>query len=505
MNPLPPASSERQTQAMKLEEIIRHTPCQAVRGPVDRTITGLAYDSRQVRPGYLFVAVPGEHHDGLAFAADAIQRGAVAVASQHPGFNSRDVTLVVVTDARRALAELAVAFYHQPSVRLQVAGVTGTNGKTTVTFLVKSILAAAGRTPGLLGTVQYEVGARVIPAGRTTPESLEIQALFDQMLHTGCRSVVMEVSSHALAQDRVRGIDFDAAVFTNLTQDHLDYHQTMERYFEAKKRLFLSLGAGAKRAVAIINTDDPWGRVLAASSDIKADIITFGRDAPALVRATDIQMGPSGSAFRVLSPWGEAQLKLSLLGYFNVMNALAAFAIGRALGVEATVAASALAQVRSVPGRLEEITTRRDWRVFVDYAHTDDALSHALQTLRTLTARRLLVVFGCGGSRDQAKRPLMGAVAARLADYAILTSDNPRKEDPHAIMEQIRAGFGTGSNFAMVEDRTAAIRSALQMARSGDLVLIAGKGHETTQEFANTIIPFDDRQVVRNLLQQEHG
>jgi UDP-N-acetylmuramoyl-L-alanyl-D-glutamate--2,6-diaminopimelate ligase len=489
----------------KLEDLLKRLSALGVKGALDRSVTGIAYDSRQVRPGMLFVAVPGEHHDGLLFADDAVKRGAQVIVSQHGGFTGRDVTHIHVADARRALAEIAVAFYRDPAARLQVVGVTGTNGKTTITFMLKSILAAAGRKPGLLGTVHYEVGARVIPASRTTPEASDIQAFFDQMLQAGCRSAVMEVSSHALAQNRVLGIDFDAAVFTNLTRDHLDYHLTMERYFEAKQALFVSLGQGRKKAAAVINTDDPWGRKLAALDAIRADKVTFGCEAGALVRATGIQITDGGSSFTVESPWGRTPVRIHLMGHFNVLNALAAFAAGGALGIEPGVLAAALAAVTAVPGRLEEIPTGRDWRVFVDYAHTDDALANALETLRRITVGRLIVVFGCGGNRDQTKRPMMGAVAARLADHAILTSDNPRKENPGTIIEHIRSGFGESTNYEVVEDRAEAIRTALRMARPRDVILVAGKGHESTQEFANTIVPFDDRQVVRNLLQQDSG
>lgn len=486
---------------MKLSELLKATSPLAVRGDAERSVAGIACDSRQVRPDFLFVAVPGVQCDGLQFVEDAIKRGASVIVTPQVRLAVRDATCVQVENARRALAELSDAFYRHPSGKLVLAGVTGTNGKTTTTFQLHDILAAAGLMPGLIGTVHYEVGARVIPAARTTPQSIEIQALFDQMLHAGCKGAVMEVSSHALDQDRVVGCDFDVAVFTNLTQDHLDYHQTLERYFEAKRRLFRQLGHQSKAATAVINADDPWGLRLASDPEIRARVLTFGCGETVDVRACDVVSGPKGSEFRVVSPWGETRLRLALLGHFNVMNALGAYAAARALGIDDRLAVDALAARRTVPGRLEEVPTRRGWRVFVDYAHTDDALANVLRTVRGLKPARLIVVFGCGGNRDQEKRPLMGAVAAGLADYTILTSDNSRREEPRAIISQIEAGFGDCRAYEVVEDRAQAIEMALRLAREDDIVLIAGKGHETTQEFANTIVPFDDRQVVRMLLQ----
>ena len=490
---------------MKLEEILEKVSHQAVRGNADRRIAGIAYDSRQVRQDFLFVAIPGEHRDGAEFVEDAIRRGAGVIVSRQGRFSTRDVAHVQVEDARRALAEVADAFYRHPSGRLCVAGITGTNGKTTISFMLRDMLAAAGRSPGLIGTVQYEVGARVIPASRTTPEAADVQAMLDQMLHSGGGSAVMEVSSHALDQDRVRGIDFDVGVFTNLTRDHLDYHRTMERYFEAKRKLFVALGRGGKRAVAVLNSDDPRGRDLASDQAIVAEKVTYGFDPGAMVRALDVTFDARGSAFRVASPWGESCVRLNLMGRFNIENALAAYTAARALGLDEGLVVEALANRKAVPGRLEEVPTGRGWRVFVDYAHTDDALANVLETLRTFTEGRLMVVFGCGGCRDQSKRPLMGAVAARLADRAILTSDNPRREDPRLILDQIRAGVGDWTGYEILEDRADAIAAALKMAKAGDIILIAGKGHESTQEFANTIVPFDDRQVVRTLLQKDPG
>jgi UDP-N-acetylmuramoyl-L-alanyl-D-glutamate--2,6-diaminopimelate ligase len=490
---------------MKLSELLNQVSHLGVRGTIDRSVSGIAYDSRKSLADGLFVAIPGAKHDGFEYVEDAVKRGAGVIVSPHTRSPGRDVTHVQVEDARLALADLARVFYGNPSRSLKVIGLTGTNGKTTTAFMLRDVLEAAGLTPGLMGTVQYEIGARILPATRTTPESLDVQAYFDQMRHAGCHSAVMEVSSHALDQNRVRGIDFDVAVFTNLTRDHLDYHQTMDRYYEAKRRLFTGLGRSDKQGVAVINRDDPWGRRLAEETGISAKILTFGFDEGADVRACDLVLGRDGSDFTVRSPWGESHVHTPLLGRFNLQNALAAYTAARAMGLEETPVLQGLARRTAVPGRLEEVYTSRDWRVFVDYAHTDDALVNVLETLRGFTRNRLIVVFGCGGNRDQTKRVPMGAVAARLADLAILTSDNPRDEDPAAILAQVVAGFGDRSNYEVVEDRSKAIEMALVMARDGDIVLIAGKGHEITQEVHGAYLVFDDRQVVKALLKKMEG
>lgn len=490
---------------MKLSEILKQVSHVGVRGAEDRLVSGIAYDSRKVTTDSLFVAIPGTKHDGLEYVEEAVKRGAGVIVSPHSRVPSREVTHVQVEDARRALADIADLYYGHPSQALNVIGITGTNGKTTTAFMLRDILEAAGRSPGLLGTVQYEVGGRIIPASRTTPESLDLQSYFAQIRNNGGQSVVMEVSSHALDQDRVRGIDFDVALFSNLTRDHLDYHVTMDRYFEAKRRLFTSLSHGSKDAVAVINRDDPWGRRLVGDPGIKARVLTYGVEEGADIQAREIVLDSAGSSFTVRSPWGEARVHVPLLGRFNLQNGLAAYAAARALGVAEATVLRALAQRTAVPGRLEEIPTHRGFRVFIDYAHTDDALANVLDTLRHFTKGRLIVVFGCGGNRDQAKRAMMGSVAARLADMAILTSDNPRDEVPSEIIDQIRSGFGDRTNYEIVEDRAKALEMALALARENDLILVAGKGHETTQEVRGTFSLFDDRQMVRNILQKMAG
>jgi len=485
---------------MKLDALLKDVGHLSISGHNDQDVSGIACDSRQVRPGYVFAAVSGTERDGWSFVKDAIERGVVAVVSEHDELINRDICHINVKDCRQALAELSCTFHHRPSDHLQMIGITGTNGKTTTAYMISNVLREVGQVPGLLSTVEYRIGERIIPASRTTPESPVLQSLLAQMTASGCKSVVMEVSSHALSQKRIVGIDYDVAVFTNLTRDHLDYHHTMEQYFEAKLLLFLTLGKGKKRAKAIINIDDEWGQKLSARNDIRAEIVTYGMKFEAMIRAEKIELSCSGSSFHIVTPWGDKTVQLKLLGRFNISNALATIATCGSLGINLDIIVDTLNRVPSVPGRLEEISTMKGFQVFVDYAHTDDALENVLKTLREITKGRLIVVFGCGGNRDKTKRPIMGNVAARLADYSVLTSDNPRKENPSEIIVQIREGFGESKNFEIIEDRTEAIKRALALANNGDVVLIAGKGHENFQEFANTLISFDDKQIVKRYI-----
>lgn len=486
---------------MKLNNLLESIKPLSINPRGDPEIRGIAYDSRQVRPGHVFFALKGQRQAGELFIQDAIDRGAAAVITEKGGHLGTGQTVMVqVADARQAMAQIACGFYHHPSARLKVVGITGTNGKTTTAFMVMNIFDSAGLKPGLIGTVEYIIGRRAIPATRTTPEAVDLQQMLDQMTGAGCHSAVMEVSSHALVQKRALGIEYDAAVFTNLTHDHLDYHQTMEKYFQAKALLFKSLGQGAKKPVALVNLDDPYGQKLAGLAEIKKCLVTYGLHEQAMVRAHNLRLTAQGSEFDVGSPWGGAKVTLRLLGRYNVSNALAAFGTCGALGIKPALIAGVLQELTSVPGRLQEIQNSAGFQVFVDYAHTEDALQNVLTTLREITAGRLIVVFGCGGNRDVKKRPRMGAVAEQLADYAILTSDNPRREDPGLIISQILSGFKTREKVEVVADRYEAIARALSLAAKGDIVLIAGKGHENYQEFANTIIPFDDRQVVRECL-----
>jgi len=476
---------------MQLQYLIQNLPEAVASGPTEREITAVAYDSRKVRPGTLFAALPGEKADGNSFIEPAIAAGAVAVMGEKVEADSR-VTAVKVKNARVALAEVAAAFFQHPAQRLKMLGVTGTNGKTTTTFLIKHILEKELLRCGLLGTVRYEVGDRILPAARTTPESLDVQELLSQMRSAGCKAAVMEVSSHALAQDRVWCIQWDCAVFTNLTQDHLDYHGTMEKYFDAKSLLFTGLAAQKKKAVAVINADDRYGARLAGMCGVP--VVTYGLGARSDFRASDARSDFSGTSYQLDARGKSFLVRLPLIGRFNVYNSLAAIAAAASIGIEVRHAVVALANAPHVPGRLEAAPVKRQFRVFIDYAHTDDALINVIKTLRELSPRRLIVVFGCGGNRDTAKRPKMGAAVDQLADWSIITSDNPRKEDPEAIIEDIKKGY-RGNKYEVIVDRREAIFKAVAMAQPRDIVLLAGKGHETYQEFADHTVPFDDVHV----------
>ena len=483
---------------MKLTDIIQTVKPLAVDGPLDKDITGITYDSRRVMPGNLFVAVRGEHADGHQFVEAAIDRGATAVVLERDAGLSPRATRIRVADTRHTLAMASARFYDQPSQQLKVVGVTGTNGKTTTAFMVKAIMESAGGEAGLIGTVQYQIGQRVIPAARTTPESVEIQDMMRQMLGSGCGSVSMEVSSHALDQQRVAGIDFDVAVFTNLSQDHLDYHGTMDQYFETKVKLFKMLGSRRKQGRAVVNADNEYGRRLIARLGGESAVVTYGVSSDATIRALDVRVSADGTYFVVRTPRGHMPISLPLIGRYNVSNALAAIGASLSLGIDLTSVERALANLHPVPGRLEHVPVGQDFHVYVDYAHTEDALRNVLMTVSELTKGRLILVFGCGGDRDKGKRAPMGEAASELADFSILASDNPRTEDPWSILAQIEEGFpsGTQSRYQIIEDRREAIERALNIARPGDTVLIAGKGHEMYQEFADTVVPFNDREVV---------
>jgi len=490
---------------MKLAELLGTLQTIHSTGSLQVEVSGITHDSRRVRPGFLFAALPGGRADGRQFVEDSVRRGAAAVVTEAPyhpsGLTAQGVACVVVPCARVALADLAARFHGDPSSRLNVVGVTGTNGKTTVTYMLRQLLQAEGRRTGLIGTIEYDLCERKLPADRTTPEASDLQAYLAEIAATGARSVVMEVSSHALDQHRTRGIHFDAAVFTNLTQDHLDYHLTLERYFEAKSRLFQDLGRVKRQARAILNTDDPWGARLAESlSHLPGQVLTFGCQGSPSFRAHALESSLSGTRFLLSCPEGEFPVRLPLAGRFNVLNALAATAAASAIGVPVERIAGALGRVRNAPGRMEFVPNARDLHLVVDYAHTDDALRHVLSVLRNLKPRRLLVVFGCGGDRDRMKRPLMGRVAAELADFTVLTSDNPRRESPEGIIRDIEAGFEDRASYEVVVDRRAAIARALELAEAGDTLLVAGKGHEAYQEFEQRVIPFDDRQVLLEIL-----
>ena len=485
--------------AMELNDLVKLLQPAMVVGDRAGTLKGVAYDSRLVEKGYLFVAICGGSLNGLDFIGEALERGAIAVVAETEIQLPKSVTFIQVKDARRALAQIACAFHRDPSMALDVCGITGTNGKTTVSYLVHGLLANQGRSCGLIGTVENRIGSRTIPASRTTPEAPELQAMLDQMRENQCCSAVMEVSSHALDQDRVEGIDFNVVVFTNLTQDHLDYHNDLESYFAVKAQLFLKRRSG----IAVINLDDPHGKRLLEHEDLVIDSISYGMDPKATVRAKDIMLDSLGSTFVIESPWGISDIRLPLLGRFNISNALAAVAAGGAMGLDFARMIDALEQVPAVPGRLERITALRG-QVFVDYAHTHDALENVLRTLREITVGKLYVIFGCGGDRDREKRRKMARVAEALADFSIVTSDNPRRERPMDIIAEICSGFTSDENYRVCTDRECAIAVGVDLLQDGDVLLVAGKGHENYQEFSDSVIPFDDREVTRNIIRQRN-
>jgi UDP-N-acetylmuramoyl-L-alanyl-D-glutamate--2,6-diaminopimelate ligase len=467
----------------------------------DRVVTAIAYDSRRETSGAIFVAVSGQHFDGAAFAADALERGAVLIVSESATPVYGLVAWVMVENARLALAELAAAFHHDPSHDLTVVGVTGTNGKTTTTYLLAAILDAAGWPCGRLGSVGYDTGGARRDAERTTPEAPEVQALLREMVQHQRAACAMEVSSHALAMQRVEGTRFAAAVFSNLTRDHLDYHTDMGHYFGMKRRLFDMLPAGAP---AIINIDDPCGLQLV---EAVAHPVTYAIDRAADVTSNRFESSLSGTSIDVRTPRGPLQLRSSLPGRLNVYNVLAAVSAAVALDVPFQAIEHGVAGLDGVPGRFEMVSSSADdVSVLVDYAHTDDALRAVLGAVRELCSGRVISVFGCGGERDTAKRPLMGAVAARLSDLVVVTSDNPRSEDPDRIIDEIRRGIDSSTTAATVPahleiaDRSTAIERAIEEVEPGDAVVIAGKGHETYQVVGDERRPFDDRLVARAAL-----
>lgn len=458
-------------------------------------IADLAYDARAVGPGTLFVCVPGRRADGHDFAREATERGAVALVVERP-LDVR-VPQLVVDDARTAMAVAADVFFGRPTRELEVAAVTGTNGKTTTAFLLYSILAAAGRRPGLLGTVEMRVGGERRSVTRTTPEAIDLQRTFRELLDAGDRSCAMEASSHAAELKRLVGTRFQALVFTNLSQDHLDFHGTLAAYYDAKRRLFVEPDVDGNRPPAAVNVGDAHGRRLADElRGLGGELLTFGFAEDADVTPEELELTRAATSLRAAG----LALRPRLRGRFNVENVLGAVAAARLLGIEDDAVVTGVEHVKGVPGRFEAVEEGQPFAVVVDYAHTPEALENVLAEARRLTAGRLVCVFGCGGDRDRAKRPLMGAVVSRLADRAIVTSDNPRSEDPLAIVEEIVSGMNGDEE--VEPDRAEAIALAIEAAEEGDVVVIAGKGHEQGQEFADLTIPFDDREVARDALRR---
>jgi UDP-N-acetylmuramoyl-L-alanyl-D-glutamate--2,6-diaminopimelate ligase len=457
------------------------------RAPVE--IADLAYDARSVTAGSLFFCVPGSTADGHDFAPEAVANGAVALVVERP--LELDVPQLVVAEARRAMGVAADEFFERPTEQLQVAGVTGTNGKTTTAFLLYAILAAAGRRPGLLGTIESRVGGERRPALRTTPEAIDLQRSFREMLDGGDRSCAMEATSHGSELGRLDRVRFSALVFTNLTQDHLDFHGTIERYFDAKRRLFTEA-----RPPAAVNVGDPYGRRLAEELEGQQRLLTFGFGDDAELRPEGLELGPRGARFTA----GGLELDTRLRGRFNIENVLGAVAAARLLELPDEAIARGVKELRGVPGRFEAVDEGQPFAVLVDYAHTPDSLENVLRTARDLTHGHLVCVFGCGGDRDRGKRPQMGRIASELADAAIVTSDNPRSEKPDAIIGEIVAG--AVGEVEVEPDRREAIARAIELAEEGDVVVIAGKGHEQGQQFADRTLPFDDRDVAREALRR---
>src|SRR6266478_1993476 len=486
---------------MQLKTLLTATPVRQVFGSVDRPVENIAYDSRRVQRHTMFVALRGEKADGHQFIGHAIDKGASVIVAEREQKDPR-VTCLLVENTRTALADFSATFYGHPARKLKLAAVTGTNGKTTTTFLIKHICENAGSRCGLIGTVRYEIGERILPAIRTTPESLDLQELLAQIANAGCKAAALEVSSHALAQDRTRGLEWNVAVFTNLTQDHLDFHGTMESYFDSKTKLFTRLGSQEKKRkpVAIVNIDDRYGEQLLKKIDQRVAVVTYGRSVRADFRASNYRVEFSGTSYQLDAPRKSYLVRVPLIGRFNVANSVAALAAANALGISLREAVLSLGKSPQVPGRLEAVPAKRQFQVFVDYAHTPDALRNVLKTLRELEPARLIVVFGCGGDRDHQKRPLMGEMVDQHADYAIITSDNPRKEDPGAIIAEIEKGYRS-THYEQIVNRTAAIGRAIALAQPRDIVLIAGKGHENYQEFADHTVPFDDIQVARRAIE----
>ncbi|TCL58275.1 UDP-N-acetylmuramoylalanyl-D-glutamate--2,6-diaminopimelate ligase [Hydrogenispora ethanolica] len=490
---------------MNLRDLLINIPVQQSSGNLLLNISGIAQDSRSVKPGDLFLCVKGARFNGHHYLKQAAEAGAVAaIVSEWPTCDF-GLTLVLVPEVTNpVIKEIAGAFYGYPDRRLKLIGVVGTNGKTTSTYLMKSILEAAGHKVGLIGTIANLAGDQSIETGNgshnTTPGVLELQKLFAAMAEAGIQYVVMEVSSHSIAQDRVWGLSFIGGIFTNITQDHLDYHKTFAEYLKVKSRFFVEL---PQTAWAVLNLDDPHSNGMI--SQTSARVLTYGIEHPAQIKAEDVSLEHTGVSYHVCMPDGKIKLNLHLTGYFNVYNSLGVFGAGLALGIEPATIKIGLEKVMGVPGRFQTVPGASSFGVIVDYAHTPDGLENILATARRLTSQRLLLVFGCGGDRDRTKRPLMGELAAKMSDFTIITSDNPRTENPLSIIQEIEAGFkkaNPAASYQVEPDREKAIRKIIGLANDSDIVIIAGKGHETYQEFADRTIHFDDREIARAALEE---
>ncbi len=488
-----------QPAGQRIRDLLAGVEILVHKGSLDQEVRSIITDSRRVIPGSLFFARKGLRTDGRLFVEEAIDRGAAGVVSEDPPGMHSGVVFLQVESVPRALAAMAGNFYEWPDRRLRTIGITGTNGKTTVSWLAREFLAAEDGKAGLIGTIHYDLGGRTVPSYKTTPESVDTFSLMRQMINAGCESAVMEVSSHGIDQCRVQGMSFDLAVFLNLTQDHLDYHESMEAYYRVKRRLFDG-GIGSTPRRAIVNLDDPYGQRLAGELAGMGGCLTFGTHAEADYRAEDVKFSRAGVAFRLVTPREELSLKAELAGRFNLSNLLAALAIAGEAGCNLKKLSTVLKKFKGVPGRLERIVEGQPYEVFVDYAHTDDALRSTLEVLREITPGKVHLVFGCGGDRDRGKRPLMMHVGQTFADFCWVTADNPRSESLDQIFDDMQKGVSKRDRVEFVEDRRRAISLAFDAAGPEDTVLIAGKGHEPFMEFGDTIVPFDDRQVARELI-----
>ena len=497
---------------MKLSDLIKGIVIKRVTGNMDTDVLSVAYDSRHVTPGTLFVAIRGFKTDGHRYIMDAVSRGASAliIEGETNGnvIPSVPIPVLTVSDSREAIARVAINYYGDPSRKLKVIGVTGTNGKTTTTYLIRAILEGAGHRTGLIGTVSYAYGDKTFPSVHTTPEAMEFQGLLREMGDNRCEFVVTEVSSHALALKRVHGTEFSTALFTNLTQDHLDFHADMENYFQAKALLFSGMTPGNR---AIINSDDPYGRRLTGMT--KGPVYTYGVDRESDIHAKDIRLSMDGLEFNAATPAGRIRIKSGLVGIYNVYNILGAIGAGLSCNIPLEKIAAGIASVSSIPGRFEKIDSGMGFGVVVDYAHTEDALRLLLKAAAGFVERKIITLFGCGGDRDRGKRPLMGKAAIELSDYVIVTSDNPRTENPQRIMDEIEAGVREAmrapvrraAGYKLILDRGTAIEEAVQMAKEGDLVVVAGKGHECYQIIGNKKLHFDDREEIKKAIVQRKG
>jgi UDP-N-acetylmuramoyl-L-alanyl-D-glutamate--2,6-diaminopimelate ligase len=482
---------------MRLRDILESIPEVQGSVPPEAEVRGIAYDSRQVRSGFLFVAIKGEKTDGNLFIRQAAERGAVAVASEEDA-GGLGVAALRVADARRFLARASQVFFRHPSDRLQLVGITGTNGKTTTSYLLESIFRCAGLLSCVVGTIGMRIGDRQFPSGHTTPESSDLESFLAEAASDGCTHGAVEVSSHALAQRRVFGIRFPVAVFTNLTPEHLDFHRDMESYYQAKKLLFLPHGENGVET-AIINVDDPYGRRL--KDETKCRVLSCGFEGNADIRVLHWHGRIDGTNLLVATPREEVPIRTHLVGRPNVYNILSATGAALGLGIPPDVIRRGIEALEGVPGRMELVRAGQLFTVIVDYAHSPDALQKLLETVSSLPRRRLLTVFGCGGDRDRTKRPVMGEIAARWSDFVFATSDNPRTEDPLAILAEIEPGLRNASSaYRIVPDRREALAAVLAMAERGDVVVIAGKGHENYQIIGGQTLPFDDRVVAKELI-----